>query len=107
VGALKASIGSNDPRPWIEIQPDGVADPSPAGIVAYLASRGVSLSLRRGRLVARSEAPINIVDRQLMDRAEPLLIGELGGSKPLCSECSNPATTVVLPRAPMCDRHAQ
>jgi hypothetical protein len=108
VGALKAELGADgSASAWLELGAPGVADASPAGLVDYLSRRGISLSLARGRLVARSARPLNIADVQLMQLAEPLLIGALGGPKPMCSECAAEATTIVLPRAPMCSEHAQ
>lgn len=107
VAAMQAELGMDGAQPWLELTPQGLADTSPAGLVSYLQARGISLSLARGRLVARSAKPINVMDRQLMERAEPLIIGELGGPKPMCSECPQPATEMVIPRAPMCAGHAQ
>lgn len=69
-------------------------------------SRGIALTVARGRLVARSVKPIHAEERLLIELAEELLVGHLSGAPVLCVECQQPAVTVVLPRAPACAAHA-
>ena len=80
---------------------------SVAGIIAWLTERGIELSLARGRLVARSKTPLRADLADLLDQAEELIAAHLQGWPVMCSSCAEPAVTLVLPRAPMCDRHAQ
>lgn len=91
----------------VEIGGNQPPDRSPAAIVEFLASRGVELTLARGRLVARSRTPIRADLRELIERSEELLVGVMRGSPVLCSSCGESATTVVFPLAPMCREHAQ
>jgi hypothetical protein len=34
------------------------------------------------------------------------VVTTLGGPKPMCSLCAEPAVTIVFPRAPVCAEHA-
>jgi hypothetical protein len=106
--ALKAATDTKAARPaWIEIKPQQEPERGPAGIVAYLESRGIELSLGRGRLIARSRKTLNVVDRELIERTEELIVGHLKGQPAVCSLCSELAVLVAFPRAPMCAEHAQ
>jgi len=89
-------VGGNTP-------PDG----SVADMVAYLAERGVELSLARGRLRARSKTPIRADVQALLDGARELLVGHLQGKPVMCSECAETAVTIAAVDAPVCREHAQ
>ena len=81
-------------------------DRTPAGIIAYLSGRGIQLTLAHGRLVARCPSPIRFDDRELIERAEELIVGLLRASPVMCSSCGEPASTIAFPHAPMCKEHA-
>jgi hypothetical protein len=107
VGALKAQLGPVGPLPVIEVGGNQPPERSPAGIVAYLGSRGIELSLARGRLLARARKPIRAEDRYLIERTEELIVGVLSGSPVACSLCAEPAVSIAVPRAPMCAAHLE
>lgn len=86
----------------------GHEPPQPGGFVAYFLGRHIELTRTRDdRLIARSGSPISADDLELLDLAEPLIVGELGGPVAPCSLCDQPATSIAIPRAPVCAQHAQ
>jgi hypothetical protein len=104
VGALKAQLGITHER-IIEVGGNEPPERSPAAIIEHLASRGVELKLSRGRLVARSRNPMRFDDRELIEKAEELIVGVLRGQPVICSTCAEPAVSIVFPHAPMCAEH--
>lgn len=106
LGALSAQLGGKLAKlPVMEVGGNEPPDRSPAAIIAFLASRGVELTLARGRLVVRSRSPIQFDDRELIEKAEELIVGVLRGSPVMCSACAEPAVSIVFPHAPMCAEH--
>lgn len=91
----------------IEVGGNEPPERSVAGVIAYLARRGIDLELVRGRLLARSRLPIRVDLRELIEQAEELIVGHLQGKPVICSSCAEPAVTIVFPQAPMCAEHAQ
>lgn len=90
----------------IEVGGNQPPDRSVAGIVAWLEGRGVELSLARGHLVPKSVKPMRDDVKEVIERAEALLVGHLQSRPVICSMCAEPAITIVFPRAPMCAEHA-
>ena len=113
--ALKGQLGGRMTpavaMPIIEVGGNEPPDGSIADLIAWLASRhGIALRLGRrdrGRLVNESRTPIRSDIRELIKRAEELIVAELQGSPAMCSDCSEPAMRPVFPSAPMCREHAQ
>jgi hypothetical protein len=97
---------SKRPTKLLEIGGNEPPERSVAGIVAYLERQGVELSLQRGRLLARSRAPIRVDLRELIEQTRELLVGHLQGKPVLCSLCSAAAVTIAFPDAPVCAEHA-
>jgi hypothetical protein len=60
---------------------------------------------RTGQLLATSRKVIGMMDRELIQVAEPLLVAALGGAPALCASCSEPAISVAFPRTLACERH--
>ena len=100
-------LDRNRPAGIIEVGGNQPPHRSPAGIIAYLSGHGVELMLARGRLLARSRAPIRSNDRALIDKARELIVGHLRGSPVMCSTCAEPAVDIAYPDAPMCAKHLE
>ena len=104
-GVMAKAAGVEVREPWIEISRDG-AQLSVGGLVDWLEHRGVTLEVARGHLVARSSRPMGVAERDVLSRAEALLVGFLINAPLGCVLCSQPAVTVAWPSAPVCESHA-
>jgi hypothetical protein len=121
MGALKAAIASDaraknpnakpppvtEPPPVIETGGSTGAERSPAGYVAWLQSRGVELTVAKGRLLPMSAKPLGLEERVLIAEAEELLVGHLTGKPTPCSMCDLPAVSIAFPHAPLCGEHLE
>jgi hypothetical protein len=103
-GRLRTWIDAKSPA-VIEVGGSPGVERSPAGYLAWLADRGVELSVAKGRLLATSAKPLGLEERTLIAEAEELLIGELSGKPVACSLCDVPAVSIAFPQAPVCEQH--
>lgn len=90
----------------IEVGGNEPPERSVAGLVTWLEERGVELSLARGHLVAKAAKPMRDDTKEIIERAEPLLVGHLQAKPVICAMCAEPAVTVIFPKAPACAEHA-
>ena len=108
-GQLRGRMTPAAAVPIIEVGGNEPPDQSVASFIAWLArNEGVALRLgrrERGRLVCESRTPIRSDIRDAIKRYEELIVAELQGSPPICSDCAEPATRPVFPSAPMCAKH--
>lgn len=96
-----------NPRTLVEVGGHQPPQRSVAAMVDYLASRGVELSLIRGRLLAKSRTPIRTDDRELVEQARELIVGHLRGQPVICGECAAPAVGIRFPDSPACGTHLE
>ena len=100
-------LDRNSTRSLIEVGGHEPPERTVAAMVAYLARRGIELTLVRGRLLARSRTPIRADMRELIEQARELIVGHLQGKAVICGQCAEPAVGIGFPDAPLCASHLE
>jgi hypothetical protein len=100
-------LNRTSPRSMLAVGGNEPPERTVAGMVAYLAQRGIELTLVRGRLLARSRTPLRADLRELIEQARELIVGHLKGQPVMCGQCAEPAVGVAFPDAPLCASHLE